>query len=312
MSKPKAKIFLSYAHEDIAMAKRLYQDINRYGLDVWIDCENLLPGQNWKITIEKNIKQSQFYLLLLSSHSMTKRGFIQKEMKIAYEVLENCAEDDIYLIPVRLNNCEPSFKISDIQYIDVFPETEYKNGLKKILQVVSPGTFIIRNVPKELSSVDVNEMLKMHGYYDNSRNPGGKGILHNYELRELKGSKVVIDKPTCLMWQKDGSSEGMIFEDVKKYIIELNQKKFGGFADWRFPTLEEAMSLMESEDNEDLYFNIDPMFDIKQEAIWTADQVYSESAAWVIDFAVGFCDWDTLDSDYFVRAVRTGQSDKSD
>ncbi|MBD3339076.1 MAG: TIR domain-containing protein, partial [Candidatus Lokiarchaeota archaeon] len=115
----KPKIFLSYAHEDIGMAKRIYQDLRRYDLDVWIDCESLLPGQNWKITIEKAIKQSQFYLLLLSSHSMTKRGFIQKEMRIAYEMLEKCSEDDIYIIPVRLNECEPSLKISDIHYIDI-------------------------------------------------------------------------------------------------------------------------------------------------------------------------------------------------
>lgn len=114
MDKAKPKIFLSYAHEDIGMVKKLYCDLKRYGLDVWIDCESLLPGQNWKITIEKTIKQSQYYVLLLSSHSITKRGFIQKEMKIAYEMLEQCSEDDIYLIPVRLNECAPSLKLSDI------------------------------------------------------------------------------------------------------------------------------------------------------------------------------------------------------
>ena len=58
MSEEKPKIFLSYAHEDIGMAKRIYQDLKRYGLDVWIDCEKILPGQNWKIITEKSIRQS--------------------------------------------------------------------------------------------------------------------------------------------------------------------------------------------------------------------------------------------------------------
>ena len=83
MNEEKSKIFLSYAREDIDMAKRIYQDLKRYGLDVWIDCEEILPGQNWKIITEKNIRLSQYFLLLLSSNSVTKRGFVQKEMKIA-------------------------------------------------------------------------------------------------------------------------------------------------------------------------------------------------------------------------------------
>jgi len=140
MDKPKARIFLSYAHEDIGMAKRIYNDLKRYGLDVWIDCENLLPGQLWKITIEKTIKQSQYYLLLLSSRSVNKRGFIQKEVRIAYEVLEQCSEDDIYIIPIRLDECEPPIKIGEINWIDLFPIDEnYNKGIRKILYVVNPS-----------------------------------------------------------------------------------------------------------------------------------------------------------------------------
>jgi hypothetical protein len=48
MNKEKPKIFLSYAHEDIGTAKRIYQDLKRYGLGVWFDNESLLPGQNWE------------------------------------------------------------------------------------------------------------------------------------------------------------------------------------------------------------------------------------------------------------------------
>jgi len=33
MNEAKPKIFLSYAHEDIGMAKRIYQDLKRYYLD---------------------------------------------------------------------------------------------------------------------------------------------------------------------------------------------------------------------------------------------------------------------------------------
>jgi len=44
MNNQKPKIFLSYAREDMGMAKKLYNDLKRYGLDVWLDTESLLPG----------------------------------------------------------------------------------------------------------------------------------------------------------------------------------------------------------------------------------------------------------------------------
>ena len=51
MNKTKPKIFLSYAHEDIGMAKKIYDDLSRYGVDIWFDIVSLLPGQRWKIPI---------------------------------------------------------------------------------------------------------------------------------------------------------------------------------------------------------------------------------------------------------------------
>jgi hypothetical protein len=50
MNKEKPIIFLSYAREDMGMAKKLFNDLKRYGLDVWLDTESLLPGDylgNW-------------------------------------------------------------------------------------------------------------------------------------------------------------------------------------------------------------------------------------------------------------------------
>jgi hypothetical protein len=49
MRKKRAKIFLSYAHEDIGMAKRIYQDLKGYGLYVWFGNESLLTRQDWEM-----------------------------------------------------------------------------------------------------------------------------------------------------------------------------------------------------------------------------------------------------------------------
>lgn len=92
----------------------------------------------------------------------------------------------------------------------------------------------------------------------------------------------------------------MVYSDAQEYIKELNRQEFAGYSDWRLPTLEEAMSLMEREKKNGLY--IDPVFERKQEWIWTADKE-SASRAWVVSFDYGYCTHIDL-YDRYVRAVR--------
>jgi hypothetical protein len=93
----------------------------------------------------------------------------------------------------------------------------------------------------------------------------------------------------------------MTYADAENYIRELNKKGVAGYNDWRLPTLEEAMSLMElSKKNGDLY--IDPVFDKTQRWIWTADK-FPAGVAWVVGFYGGHCLYGLYVSRY-VRAVR--------
>jgi len=132
----------------------------------------------------------------------------------------------------------------------------------------------------------VRVMLKFNDFFDRDYNSAGKGVAHRYELREYQGEKVVLDHATGLMWQQGGSPESMAY-GAQNYLSSLNDKRFAGFDDWRLPTLEEAMSLMEREEkNGDLY--IDAVFDHTQWRIWTAD-TGSASSCWVVGFKSGCC-----------------------
>ncbi|MCB9070714.1 MAG: DUF1566 domain-containing protein, partial [Calditrichae bacterium] len=133
----------------------------------------------------------------------------------------------------------------------------------------------------------VAEMIKKENFFDIHKNKTGKGFIHDYQIYIKKGEKVVIDYRTNLMWQQSGSQEPDYYKKAQTYIKHLNDSKFAGYDNWRLPTLEEAMSLMEREKkNADLY--IDPMFDTKQRYIWTADR-YSASGAWNVVFDLGYC-----------------------
>jgi hypothetical protein len=161
----------------------------------------------------------------------------------------------------------------------------------------------LRSEPITLSKDEVKTMLKEKGFSDRNWNTSGKGIDNIYEEQEKNGDKVVVDKVTGLTWQHSGSPDSMTYADAKKYIQKLNNDGFAGYKDWRLPTLEEAMSLMEpTRKNKDLY--IDPLFDSTQRWIWTAD-MKSSSVAWVVHFNLGYCNFFHVGSTgYYVRGVR--------
>jgi hypothetical protein len=128
-----------------------------------------------------------------------------------------------------------------------------------------------------------------------------EGILHQYEL--LKDGKIVFDKTTGLTWQQSGSDPNITNEEARKYIRDLNQRRFAGYDDWRLPTLEEAMSLMEPKAYRGLH--IDRVFDSRQAWIWTADHK-SAGMVWCVNFHDGYGD-SLLSSITSVRAVRSDQ-----
>ncbi len=95
----------------------------------------------------------------------------------------------------------------------------------------------------------------------------------------------------------------MNYGDAKLWVEQLN---FAGYSDWRLPTLEEAMSLVESKINSDGLY-IDSKFDKTQQYIWTSDLVKGKSRVWIIHFLGGFCESHSYYY-YYVRAVRSRQS----
>ncbi|NUO81128.1 DUF1566 domain-containing protein, partial [candidate division KSB1 bacterium] len=113
--------------------------------------------------------------------------------------------------------------------------------------------------------------------------------------------QVVFDRATGLRWQQGGSDEYMTLVQAQEYVAEMNSKKLGGYANWRLPTVEEAMSLMEPRKSGDLY--IDKIFDRRQRWIWTSDK-YAPGAAWVVSFYGGSCYHLGVGYDLYVRLVR--------
>lgn len=129
------RIFLSYCHKDADSASRLYRELAERGIDCWFDREDLLPGQRWRETIESAIRNSSHFIALLSKHSVTKEGFVQRELKLALDYLTEMPPERIFLIPARLDECVPSHPaLRDLHWVDLFPD--YSSALKRIVRAV--------------------------------------------------------------------------------------------------------------------------------------------------------------------------------
>lgn len=124
--------FLSYARPDLTSAARLAADLRVAGATVWFDQDSLLPGQQWRVEIERAIRGSDFFIALLSSGAVNRRGFVQAELAKALAVLDEIPPAQIFLIPARLDDCAVSHqRLQDIHRVDLFPD--WAAGLRRIV-----------------------------------------------------------------------------------------------------------------------------------------------------------------------------------
>ncbi len=157
-------------------------------------------------------------------------------------------------------------------------------------------------VNQGLSQDEVRKMLEQFNYSSQFWYTAGTGFPNNFQISP--DSLVIYDQASGLLWQRGGSENYMTYHSAEAYIDSLNRIRFAGYQDWRLPTVEEAMSLVESTRLRGGSF-IDPIFDNTQWWIWTADRVSGGSFRWVVNFSNGNRN---INNNRNVRLVRSGHS----
>ncbi len=131
----RVRVFLAYAEEDRAHVKKLYDDLQEAGFEPWMDQEKLLPGQNWPRAIERALELSDFFVGCFSRRSTLKRGHFQCELRYALDLAARAPLEDIFLVPVRLDDCDiPRHIAQRTQYMDLFPDWDH--GVRKLIKMM--------------------------------------------------------------------------------------------------------------------------------------------------------------------------------
>ena len=156
------RVFLSYAKEDKETARGIYESLVSQNVQVWFDEESLLPGQEWRLEIERAINNADVVIICCSQESIGKNGFINKEIKIALEKSEEKAEGSIFIIPARIEECIVPERLSKWQWVDLFTA----NGHEKLLKTLKSVADTLKkplpriHVPSRLASLAASSLNK--------------------------------------------------------------------------------------------------------------------------------------------------------
>lgn len=115
-----ATIFISYTHADVSLVRPVYSFLKALSLEPWMDEYDLPPGADFRREIEICIRESDYFLACFSTNSVDHKGIVQKELKIALDVLNEFPEGQIFVIPAKLDDCKVPFSYSTRNWLDLF------------------------------------------------------------------------------------------------------------------------------------------------------------------------------------------------
>jgi ribosomal protein L7/L12 len=228
------KVFLCHASQDKPAVRDLYRRLQAEGwIDPWLDEEKLLPGQDWNYEIEKALDTSDAVIVTLTKGSVSKEGYVQRELRFVLDIALEKPEGTVFILPVRLEECEPPRRLRSYHYADYFPierrDMVYQR-LRASLEQRATALGILDNTQSTPFSQENIE--KRSGYIVEMRSPGQSkidvikvireltncGLAEGKKIAETHGARVITtpDKAIALDAKRRLESAGAVVEIVEK------------------------------------------------------------------------------------------------
>ena len=142
MSEPGKAIFLSYARDDIAAARRVAEALRSSGLEVWFDENELRGGDTWDSKIRKQINDCTLFVPLISAHTEARaKGYFRLEWKLAVEQTHLLAEGVPFIAPVAIDETREAGAVVPAEFLRVqwtrlpgaLPTPQFVEQIKRLL-----------------------------------------------------------------------------------------------------------------------------------------------------------------------------------
>ena len=174
------KVFISYVSENIEIVKRLYQELKAHGIQVWLDRNDIDPGSRWEQAIRRAIHQGAFFIACFSEEYHNRgQTYMNEELTLAIDELRQRPTDQIWFIPVKLNDCEiPDRSIGggetlcDLQHVNLYED--WDSCIRRILEVIQPAS----------SKTATNANTSEHRVDQNARAEFSQGLAYQDSVTE--------------------------------------------------------------------------------------------------------------------------------
>jgi hypothetical protein len=269
-----ARIFLCHASEDKAQVREVSHRLRAIdGFEPWLDEEDLLPGQEWGREIPRALQTSDFILIFFSRNSVAKRGYVQREMKLALDAWQELPEGTIHTIPVRIDDCDIPESFRRYHWANLFEPNGFERIVRAIrtelskLQETAPPHTPQSSTKTSLAEAPATTDTALEPSFTNSIGmefvliPAGTFMMGSPDSdvealdREKPAHRVTISQPfylgrypvTQAQWEAVMGNnpslfgddpnlpvEGVSWDDVQTFLHKLNERERSG--DYRLPT----------------------------------------------------------------------------
>ena len=126
------RVFLCHASTDKPRIRDLHRRLRADGFAPWLDEEELLPGHDWHREITAAVRNSHIVVVCLSQTSVNKTGYVQKEIKHALDIADEQPEGTIFLIPLKLEECDTPERLQRWHWVTLVEPEGYDRLMRSL------------------------------------------------------------------------------------------------------------------------------------------------------------------------------------
>ena len=125
-------------------------------------------------------------------------------------------------------------------------------------------------------------------------------------FQDEDSGRLLTDRTTGLVWQRGGAPLTLDWQRAREYVDQLNHTRLGGRGNWRLPSIEELITLLQPHPS-GREMCLPPLFEPSPQGLWSCDR-RTYTSAWYIRLDLGFVGWLDLSCRNGIKAVSSLRS----
>lgn len=214
-------VFLIHAFQDKKYVRDINKRLIRHGIKTWFDEQDIYPGQDWDIAIRDAMGSCDVIIMILSNNSVSKEGYIQKEMRIAYDPETTKLEDSIFIIPAKIEECEVPKNLSRKHWVNLFEDNGFDNLIKSLRARAKKNDLPEPSLTMKIEKAELARIVKQ---IDDDNLLAKVAICNEYEVVSNDYNLVSTETAVMMLRIAEQLQEKPI---TQKYYEEFHNMKLG-------------------------------------------------------------------------------------